>query len=575
MKKVEVKAAPGRLINAIANMGYDVEVALCDLIDNSIDAKADNIKVYLLDKSSETGRKNTIYRYLIADDGIGMSEDALINAFTLGSIRNYPEHALGKFGIGLKSASLSLANKIIVITKTQKSESPLCGILSREDIEASGKYEIDFGDPPTEYLELWEEYNISNEEQGTLLILDELNEPPYNEFIDYFQRYSSIIYHLFLKESEFSIIINDKQLESFDPLFLEESEKNGALDISEWDGRKPQLLLETQELELDDGTKCEIAVTQLVHPPTFEKEGKRAEIREKYYIDADPYTKRPRHGFYVYRNRRVIVMAELFRGIVSRETSSWAFRGKLMFNENSDKAMSLDVKKRHCHLPPKARTNLKNIIKPYHSKSTNAWREAGGKANEEHKENKEKLANESITNSPVSKTNYIPTGTNIETTEDLEKREKRQEEVSQATLKVIQDESISKEVLEKHAEKNEKVILVKGLKSNAMWEVYPDTKIKEVEVILNKYNTWIEKAYKEAETEERITILLHQLFYILARAELEVRTTDFPGFPTPDKVEKVFEQFRFQAGMMAESLAETLDVELNKLKEEQENYKAE
>ena len=81
-------------------------------------------------------------------------------------------------------------------------------------------------------------------------------------------------------------------------------------------------------------------------------------MRDYYMVDRDPYTANPRHGFYVYRNGRIIVMAERFRGIVPIRTSSWAFRARLMFDEGADEILNLDVKKRHCTLPRKARQNL-------------------------------------------------------------------------------------------------------------------------------------------------------------------------------------------------------------------------
>src|SRR6266511_4589556 len=100
MDKVEVKAAPGRLIHAIANIGYDTEVALCDLMDNSIDAGATKIVFELVQEAKdEEGQSNTIGEYVIADDGTGMDRDTLIDAFTLGTPKKYPAHSLGKFGL--------------------------------------------------------------------------------------------------------------------------------------------------------------------------------------------------------------------------------------------------------------------------------------------------------------------------------------------------------------------------------------------------------------------------------------------------------------------------------------------
>src|SRR5438093_767333 len=111
MEKVQVRAAPGRLINAVAKIGYDPEVAICDIMDNSVDAGATWIRLQLepLIQESE-GETDTIEKYIIADDGSGMDKETLVEAFTLGSERDYSPHSLGKFGLGLKSAGLSQGN---------------------------------------------------------------------------------------------------------------------------------------------------------------------------------------------------------------------------------------------------------------------------------------------------------------------------------------------------------------------------------------------------------------------------------------------------------------------------------
>jgi hypothetical protein len=119
MERVDVPAAPGRLIYAVARIGYDPEVALCDLIDNCLDARATNISVTVVPEyHAEDGETDTIAQYILSDDGCGMDRDTLVRAFTLGSERAYPKGSLGKFGLGLKSAGLSLGNRIVVLSKT-------------------------------------------------------------------------------------------------------------------------------------------------------------------------------------------------------------------------------------------------------------------------------------------------------------------------------------------------------------------------------------------------------------------------------------------------------------------------
>ena len=573
MEKVQVQASPGRLINAVANMGYDHEVAICDLIDNSIDANATTVNVYLASKRNEGGKKDTIYQYIVADDGCGMDRETLINAFILGSIRQYPPHALGKFGIGLKSAGLSLGSKIVVITKIENKETPLCGILSRQEIENSGEYTIDLGDAPAPYNEFWERY-APKKEKGTILVIEELNTPPFKDFIEYLKRHCGIVYHMFLedKTKPFSInvgepelkLINDAQVKPIDPLFLEEAKlTTEILNPQTWDGRTPHILLEPYQLALGDGKTCEIAATHLIHPPSFAIDGKRDEMRDKYCIDKDPYTNRPRHGFYIYRNRRVIVMAELFRGIISRETSAQAFRGRLMFDESADSILSLDVKKRHCQLPPEPRATLDDIIGPYQTKSTKSWQEIGKKVAQENRLKKEDIAQESITKTPVANLDYAP-GITLETKEDVNKRKEKQEEARKNALEQIQDNDVTEAVLEQKAKDKNIVIPVKGLKGNRMWEVYPATNVGLVETLVNEYHAWVGIAYAQAEIEPRITIILHQLFTILARAELEVKTNQWEELNS-SMIEKVFNLFRRKASAIADDLADTLEEELKKL----------
>jgi hypothetical protein len=99
------------LINSMRSMGYSFESAVSDLIDNSITAQSKNIYIdfYLND-----GRQI----FTILDDGIGMDEPTLLEAMKYGSKSNLEiENQLGRFGLGLKTASLSQCRKLTVLTK--------------------------------------------------------------------------------------------------------------------------------------------------------------------------------------------------------------------------------------------------------------------------------------------------------------------------------------------------------------------------------------------------------------------------------------------------------------------------
>lgn len=95
---------------------YPFEASLADLVDNSIDAKADKVLIRFHIK------KNIIKSVFIIDNGNGMTDAALRDAMQFAKKRKYSRADLGMFGVGLKTASLSQANVLTVISKTKTSE---------------------------------------------------------------------------------------------------------------------------------------------------------------------------------------------------------------------------------------------------------------------------------------------------------------------------------------------------------------------------------------------------------------------------------------------------------------------
>ena len=109
-KQKKVPPDPGGVLRAISNSGYDINAALADLVDNSIDAGASNvlIRVFL--------SGNRVTQIAVADDGLGMTPDELELAMAVGKSSKGEGH-LGLYGIGLKSASLSHARTLTVATR--------------------------------------------------------------------------------------------------------------------------------------------------------------------------------------------------------------------------------------------------------------------------------------------------------------------------------------------------------------------------------------------------------------------------------------------------------------------------
>ncbi len=101
-----------RLIDALRDTGYSFETAIADLVDNSIAALATNIDI-----QAHLDQDGTQIVY-IADNGHGMNEAVIEDAMTYGSEERDESRSLGKFGLGMKTASTSQARSFTVVTKT-------------------------------------------------------------------------------------------------------------------------------------------------------------------------------------------------------------------------------------------------------------------------------------------------------------------------------------------------------------------------------------------------------------------------------------------------------------------------
>ncbi|MFF9451398.1 ATP-binding protein [Streptomyces flaveolus] len=103
-----------RYMKALSSQGYAFEVAVADLVDNSIDAGAKDVVIHFLRDGDQ------LVSLLVVDDGKGMTDADLDVAMTVGGRRDYADNALGMFGTGLKSASLSHASAVTVISTTKR-----------------------------------------------------------------------------------------------------------------------------------------------------------------------------------------------------------------------------------------------------------------------------------------------------------------------------------------------------------------------------------------------------------------------------------------------------------------------
>jgi HSP90 family molecular chaperone len=119
-------------------MGYDFSAAVADLVDNSISAGATEV---VIDVEFDGDHS----KVRIADNGVGMTENQLQEAMRYGSERDYDENELGKFGLGLKTASLSQCQRMSVASRQNVNRGihVLCWDLEHIDRTAMGAIDAD------------------------------------------------------------------------------------------------------------------------------------------------------------------------------------------------------------------------------------------------------------------------------------------------------------------------------------------------------------------------------------------------------------------------------------------------
>ena len=334
---------------------YDLAAALADLIDNSIRAEAKKITI-----AFEPEEGDVIVR--IRDDGKGMLKDELIKAMRPASANpEDPRDAsdLGRFGWGLKSASLSQARVLTVVSWTA------AGCTSaRWDIDdlENWSMELESGEKAKDYLRspqksrsgteiIWSHSDRLLDTEHTANLDEQLNDK-----IRHAQRQLSLIFHRYLSgeaRTKFSIEVQGVALKPIDP-FMSQHPATQTID-------EEFIKLRSQE-------------TITVKPyivPHFSK----LTTEEKDILGGDEGLVR-NQGFYVYRNKRLIIYGTWFRLVPHGELSQLT-RVRIDLPNTLDKDWKITLDKSDAQLPVVLRVRLRDLIRKFSKRSTNANKKKG------------------------------------------------------------------------------------------------------------------------------------------------------------------------------------------------------
>ncbi len=339
MKAIESPPYAPLLMESMRSLGYSFDTAIADLVDNSVSAQAKHVKIFL-DPSDDP-------QLIIFDDGHGMSPPALQEALRFGSrgpaeVRS--EFDLGRFGLGLKSASLSQCRRLVVASKHDGIIS--CFSWDLDEVIKSGEWSVlEYSPEDIEQLPSIDLFNLV--ESGTYVLLqnfDRISASSYDvkraldKLIEAAEDHLSLVFHRIITEDKVSIIINGRAIEARDP-FLE--------------NHKSTQRLREQSISIDE-RKITLQPYILPHRSKLTKE----DLRKVGGAD----DLRTNQGFYIYRCKRLIIWGTWFRLLGKEELNKLA-RVKVDIPNSLDEIWSIDVKKSTANLPDKIRKNLYGSIK--------------------------------------------------------------------------------------------------------------------------------------------------------------------------------------------------------------------
>jgi len=354
----DIKSTPAEpeataMIETFRAVGYSIETAIADIIDNSISAGARNVWIDYVWRGPDTV-------IAIMDDGCGMDNEELIQSMRPGSVSPLAERDvtdLGRFGLGLKTASFSQCRKFCVISK-------------KNGVENCWAWDLDY----VNYVKEWKlirycpeisdlETKIGDINNGTVILwwdIDRLtkdtstdHESSRSDFLSTMEKvkkHLSMVFHRFIEDG-LNIYLRGRRIQAWDPFMI-------GIEGSQV---RPDAILENGK----------VTVKGFVLPH-------RSKLTpEEYNYGKGPKDSWSAHqGLYIYRNRRLLVAGD-WLGLFKREVHYDLCRIKIDLPNNLDEDWQIDIKKSVARPPARIKNQIVAIAKDVRAHAIEVYRHKG------------------------------------------------------------------------------------------------------------------------------------------------------------------------------------------------------
>lgn len=353
-----------RLIYGLRDTGYNFNTAAADIIDNSIAANATKVNVAI--ELMEDGRKFVCF----GDNGDGMDAAALFDAMRYGAPTRANKASLGKFGLGLKTASTSVCLRLTVISRQSANSGFAKLAWDLEHVESENEWVMLKEEVSADELDWFEELCG---DKGTLVIWSKCDRLLSKEYAqpggvqeqnairrlsERLREHVALIYYRFLdpsdkRERNVVIRVDGEEVEAWNPFYPEKAEQ--VLPDN----------LQKLEVEDEDGN-VEVAHMRAWILPNqrdlTNEEKKKARITNRG------------QGFYIHREGRIIQQGGWHGVFGAVEPHTSLLRIEFDFDHKLDHAFKVDVKKSRIFFDPALEDELRKRLQPTYREAGNRYR---------------------------------------------------------------------------------------------------------------------------------------------------------------------------------------------------------
>ena len=362
--KIELIPSAKRLIRSLRDVGYEFVDAVADIVDNSVEARATVICINLKFDGTDS--------YLtIGDNGIGMASKEIQEALRFGSNRAYDAiDDLGRYGLGLKTASLSQCERLTVSSRRGEERARInsyCWDLAH--IENTNRWEILKITSEELKHEVW---NQLQQTTGTVVTWERLGRlmgykyptgenarKHADQMAHSLKTHLAMVFHRFLSgevhEKRIAIYVNDERVAPWDPYSRGEK----------YTQKLDHILIPLQYEERAYNVRAQ----PYILPPQSLYSSTKAHLQA-----SGPGKWNKQQGIYIYRSNR-IVQAGGWSGLRTSDEHTKLVRIAVFIPSQLDELFQVNVAKKHLTLPRELRVILAEKIQPIIQRAQEVYRE--------------------------------------------------------------------------------------------------------------------------------------------------------------------------------------------------------